>query len=91
MEARLLWLENVGPQRAADRKDWIIANGTGIAISQAQIPQEPPPLFAVDSNRRNLIEDLTAMLAKLPFRIAEPGWSSWFVETVAEKVFLLLI
>ena len=91
MEARLLWLENVGPQRAADRNDWIIANGTGIAVSQAQIPQVPPPLFAVDSDKRHLIEDLTAMLAKPPFRSAEPGWSSWFVETVAEKGFLLLI
>lgn len=91
MEARLLWLENVGPQRAAGGKDWIITNGTGIAISQAQIPQVPLPLFTVDSDRRNLIEDLTAVLAKPPFCIAKPGWSSWFVETVAEKGFLLLI
>ena len=91
MEARLLCLESVGPQRPDYRRDWIIANGTGIPISQAQTPQVPAPLFTADGDRKYLIEELTAMLAELPFCFAERGWSSWFLESMAEKEFLLLI
>ena len=90
MEARLLCLENVGTPREDFRRGWVIANGTGIAISQAQIPQMPAPLYTADGDRTHLIQELTAVLAEAPFCVAEPGYSQWFVGRIAKEMFLLL-
>ena len=86
MEARLLCLEQTGPLGAHHHKTWLIANGTGVAITQAQIPTPPPPLYTIDSGRRELIDYLTAKMAEYPFTIdAESGWSDWFVGKHAER------
>ena len=55
-----------------------------MAISQAQIPIAPTPLFTATSDSQSLIEYLTAIMAKRVFAVAEPGWSEWFVEKLVE-------
>ena len=90
MEARFLYLENVGTRSADGRIPWKIVNGNGVPISQAQTLQAPPPLFAADSNKRHLIECLTDMLATWTFS-AERGWSKWYVGMYGDEIVLLLI
>ena len=79
MEARLLCLEGTRTPGVWNSYTWSMANGTGVTISQGQIPTAPPPIFAPDKNRRDLINYLTAQMTQYSFAVAEPGWSKWFV------------
>ena len=90
MEARFLYLENVGTRLADGRIPWKIVNGNGVPISQAQTLQAPPRLFAADSDKRHIIECLTDILATWSFS-AEPGWSKWYVGMYGDEIMLLLI
>ena len=83
MEARLLCLEGTRTGSGWSRT-WLIANGTGVPVSQGQVPTTPPPIIAADTDRRTLIHYLTAEMAQPQFSVAEPGWSKWFVGTFVE-------
>lgn len=81
MEARLLCLEKSQLPANLDyrRRTWLITNGTGMPISQANIPTTLEPLFTTDITRRGLIEYLTATMAERVFANPKPGWSEWYV------------
>ena len=79
MEARLLCLEEIRKAGDLNRRTWVIANGTGVPISQAHIQTTPPRLFTGDGNRRALIDYLTVAIAEGVLEVVEPGWSKWFV------------
>ena len=85
MEARLLCVEKpllVDPSR----ETWLITNGSGVPVSQAQVPTAPPSLSAPnpDNVTRPLVHYLTTEIANGMFAVAEHGWSKWFVEKMVE-------
>ena len=89
MEAKLLYLErlehgssNVPPPQLDLQCQWKITNCVGVRISSAHVPTAPPPFTTKDATTGQLIQDLTTILAKEPFCIAEPGWSRWFVDVL---------
>ena len=84
MEAKLLYLEFTDGR-------WNTVNDPGVPISQAQASQAPPSLFTADSQKRELIEYLTAKLTDSFSYGAEIGWSRWFVGIFTGKMVLLLI
>ncbi len=88
MEGKLFYLERTGPPGRDNRSSWYTVNGTGVLISQAQIPQAPPPLFTIERDRIDLLNHLTTVLT----RAAEPGGSPWCVWILTKQTgFFLLI
>ena len=79
MEAKLLSLQDRG-----NNEGWTITNGTGVLISQAQVPRKLLTLFTTDPVRRQIVGEMTKMLAEPSFNIVEQGWSAWFVRDVEE-------
>ena len=77
MEARLLYLE-----KSRSRETWLITNGSGVPVSQAQVPTAPPSLSTPyqDNVTRSLVHYLTTEIANGRLAFIEHGWSKWFVE-----------